>query len=58
MNEQALMRQQVLGNLNEEDMLQILMGILGMMDLDEYELQKMQELTIHILKRLSAENVN
>jgi len=58
MNEQALMRQQVLGSLNEEGMLQILMGIFGMMDLDEYELQKMQELTIHILKRLSAENVN
>jgi hypothetical protein len=34
------------------------MGIFSMMDLDEYELPKIQELTIHILKRLSDENVN
>lgn len=58
MNEQALMQQQESGSLNEENMLQLLMGIFSMMDLDEYELQKMQELTIHILKRLSDENVN
>lgn len=58
MNEQALMQQQASGSLNEENMLQLLMSIFIMVDLAEYELQKEHELTIHILKKLSDENVN
>lgn len=33
------------------DMTQIIMGMLGGVDLDEFEKQKFQELTLHMLQR-------
>ncbi|WP_373249135.1 helix-turn-helix domain-containing protein [Mediterraneibacter gnavus] len=54
MKKQALQQKKKQHSFNENDMTNIVMGMLGGVDLDEYERQKFQELTLHLLKRTSS----
>ena len=51
MKKQALTAKKKKSTFNESDMIQIVMNMLDNVDLDEYEKQKFQELTVHLLKR-------
>lgn len=51
MKKQALTTKKKKTTFNEMDMTQVVMNMLANVDLDEYEKQKFQELTIHLLKR-------